>query len=143
MYHSRRDWLQSRGYEALIITSEDAHQSEYVADADKKREFVSGFSGSAGTAVISRTNCWLWTDSRYLLQAQQELDPAGGIPEKSAAIGPKGPIPPQLSSNTVSGNRECAEPGRPRGAHYLWRLCAAVVAERVSALILRRRLRGE
>jgi len=47
-----RDWLRAKGYEALIVTSEDAHQSEYVADCDKKREFVSGFSGSAGTAVI-------------------------------------------------------------------------------------------
>ena len=70
-----RDWLRARGYEALIVTSEDAHQSEYVADADKKREWVSGFSGSAGTVVISLSHAWLWTDSRYLLQAQQQLDP--------------------------------------------------------------------
>jgi Xaa-Pro aminopeptidase len=48
-------------------------QSEYVADADKRREFISGFNGSAGVAVITRDKALLWTDGRYFLQATQQL----------------------------------------------------------------------
>ncbi|EFJ06918.1 hypothetical protein SELMODRAFT_186551 [Selaginella moellendorffii] len=59
--------------DALIVPSEDAHQSEYVADRDKRREFVSGFSGSAGLAVITKNEALLWTDGRYFLQATQQL----------------------------------------------------------------------
>jgi cytoskeletal protein RodZ len=60
-----------------------------VADRDKKREFVSGFSGSAGTAVIGLSQAWLWTDSRYLLQAKQELDPVigGGTSVSAMMVG--------------------------------------------------------
>mmetsp|Transcript_17378 Transcript_17378/g.41867 ORF Transcript_17378/g.41867 Transcript_17378/m.41867 type:complete len:631 (-) Transcript_17378:75-1967(-) len=71
-----RAWLAKEGFAALIVGSEDAHQSEYVADADRRREWVSGFSGSAGTAVISAKGAYLWTDGRYLLQAKQQCDPA-------------------------------------------------------------------
>ena len=69
-----RDWLRAQGFQALVVTSEDAHQSEYVAEGDKRVEFVSGFAGSSGTVVISLDHAWLWTDSRYLLQAKQQLD---------------------------------------------------------------------
>ncbi|KAJ7535907.1 hypothetical protein O6H91_12G050400 [Diphasiastrum complanatum] len=58
---------------ALVIPSEDAHQSEYVADRDKRREFVSHFTGSAGLAVITKDEALLWTDGRYFLQATQQL----------------------------------------------------------------------
>ncbi|KAL7644548.1 UNVERIFIED_CONTAM: hypothetical protein RMT77_004084 [Armadillidium vulgare] len=59
---------------AYIVPSEDAHQSEYLASCDKRREFISGFSGSYGTAVITLTKAALWTDGRYHLQAENELD---------------------------------------------------------------------
>ncbi|KAF9038712.1 peptidase M24, structural domain-containing protein [Panaeolus papilionaceus] len=57
-----------------VIPSEDAHGSEYVAASDKRREFISGFTGSAGQAVVSRNSAYLLTDSRYWIQAQQEVD---------------------------------------------------------------------
>ncbi|XP_074650755.1 xaa-Pro aminopeptidase 1-like [Tubulanus polymorphus] len=60
--------------EAYIIPSEDAHQSEYTADYDKRRQYISGFSGSAGVAVVTRYKAALWTDGRYFLQADQQLD---------------------------------------------------------------------
>ncbi|CAB4044133.1 xaa-Pro aminopeptidase 1 isoform X2 [Paramuricea clavata] len=60
--------------QAYIIPSEDAHQSEYIASSDCRREFISGFSGSAGTAIVTKTKAALWTDGRYFLQAQQQLD---------------------------------------------------------------------
>uniref|UniRef100_A0A3Q7FVA4 Xaa-Pro aminopeptidase n=1 Tax=Solanum lycopersicum TaxID=4081 RepID=A0A3Q7FVA4_SOLLC len=58
---------------ALIIPSEDYHQSEYVSARDKRRAFVSGFTGSAGLALITMDEALLWTDGRYFLQAAQQL----------------------------------------------------------------------
>ncbi|KAL5819412.1 hypothetical protein ACOSQ4_023254 [Xanthoceras sorbifolium] len=59
--------------DALVVPSEDYHQSEYVSARDKRREFVSGFSGSAGLALITMNEALLWTDGRYFLQATQQL----------------------------------------------------------------------
>lgn len=56
-----------------VVLTQDEHQSEYIADADKRREFISGFTGSAGTAVISSDKAALATDGRYFLQAAKEL----------------------------------------------------------------------
>lgn len=59
---------------AYIVPSEDAHQSEYIADVDKRREYISGFTGSAGTAIVTDNDAALWTDGRYFNQAVLELD---------------------------------------------------------------------
>ncbi|KAI4386740.1 hypothetical protein MLD38_004647 [Melastoma candidum] len=58
---------------ALLVPSEDYHQSEYVSARDKRRQFVSGFTGSAGLALITMKEALLWTDGRYFLQATQQL----------------------------------------------------------------------
>jgi len=68
-----RSELITLGIDAFIVASGDAHQSEYVSDADERRQFVSGFTGSAGTALILSTGAYLWTDGRYFLQASNEL----------------------------------------------------------------------
>ncbi|KAF8633799.1 hypothetical protein AX15_001241 [Amanita polypyramis BW_CC] len=73
-----------------IVPSEDAHGSEYVAASDKRREFISGFTGSAGEAIISKAAAYLVTDSRYWLQAERELDTSlWSIVRVSAPDGPK------------------------------------------------------
>ncbi|KAL5557239.1 hypothetical protein UlMin_039475 [Ulmus minor] len=59
--------------DALVVPSEDYHQSEYVSERDKRRQFVSGFSGSAGLALVTKNDARLWTDGRYFLQATHEL----------------------------------------------------------------------
>ncbi|MEM0995987.1 MAG: aminopeptidase P family protein [Bacteroidota bacterium] len=59
--------------DAFIVPSNDPHQSEYVAEHWKAREWISGFSGSAGTVVVTRDQAGLWTDSRYFLQAESEI----------------------------------------------------------------------
>ncbi|KAF0459956.1 Creatinase/aminopeptidase [Gigaspora margarita] len=59
---------------AYIIPSEDSHQSEYVAACDARRSFISGFTGSAGLAVVSNDAAALFTDGRYFLQASKQLD---------------------------------------------------------------------
>ncbi|KIM69481.1 hypothetical protein SCLCIDRAFT_1207910 [Scleroderma citrinum Foug A] len=58
----------------IVVPSEDEHFSEYPAEADKRRSFISGFNGSAGCAVITLQDAFLFTDGRYFLQAEQQLD---------------------------------------------------------------------
>lgn len=53
---------------AYLIETQDAHQSEYVADHDKRREWLTGFTGSAGSALVTSTSALMWTDGRYFLQ---------------------------------------------------------------------------
>ena len=59
---------------AFIFPSTDAHQSEYVADHWRGREWISGFNGSAGTAVVTMKSAALWTDSRYFLAAEEQFE---------------------------------------------------------------------
>lgn len=59
---------------AYIIPSDDAHQSEYLASRDERRAFITGFDGSAGTAVVTQNEALLWTDGRYYQQASNQLD---------------------------------------------------------------------
>lgn len=69
-----RNQMKSNHIDAWIVPSSDPHQSEYVAEHWKERNWISGFSGSAGTALITQDHAGLWTDSRYFLQAEQELE---------------------------------------------------------------------
>ena len=69
--------LRERDLEAYIITGTDPHQSEYVAPRWRSREFISGFTGSAGTVVVTLDSAYLWTDSRYWIQASSQLDGSG------------------------------------------------------------------
>ena len=69
---SLRTEMNTLGMDAYIIPSSDPHQSEYVGDYWKIREFFSGFDGSAGTLVVTKTEVALWTDSRYFLQVEQQ-----------------------------------------------------------------------
>ncbi|XP_028406917.1 xaa-Pro aminopeptidase 1-like [Dendronephthya gigantea] len=69
-----RDQMRKANLSAYIIPATDAHGSEYVRQRDKRREFISGFDGSAGTAVVTLDSAALWTDGRYFLQAEQQLD---------------------------------------------------------------------
>lgn len=69
-----RMWLRSNSIQAFIIPSTDPHLSEYVAPHWQSREWISGFSGSAGTVAITQNKAGLWTDSRYFLQAAAQLE---------------------------------------------------------------------
>ncbi|CAF0999810.1 unnamed protein product [Rotaria sp. Silwood1] len=69
-----RTHLISNSLFAYVIFSEDEHQSEYVQLYDERRAWISGFLGSAGTAVVTLNNAALWTDGRYWTQAEDELD---------------------------------------------------------------------
>lgn len=82
--------MKKRGIDAYVVVTDDFHASEYVGTHFKAREFLSGFTGSAGTLVVLPDSAALWTDGRYFLQAAQQLDGSGielmrmgepGVPE--------------------------------------------------------------
>ena len=68
-----REIMQREHLDAFIFPSTDPHNSEYVPDRWKGREWISGFNGSAGTAVVTMHAAALWTDSRYFIAAEQQL----------------------------------------------------------------------
>lgn len=72
-----RDLMRSKHIDAVIIPGTDPHQSEYPSEHWKFRDYVSGFTGSNGTAVVTLDDAGLWTDSRYFLQAADQLEGSG------------------------------------------------------------------
>lgn len=71
--------MKKHNIDIYIVPTSDFHQSEYVGEYFRGREFLSGFTGSAGTLVVDMENAYLWTDGRYFIQAQQQLSGSGII----------------------------------------------------------------
>ena len=69
--------MQAHGIDLYIIPTDDFHASEYVGAHFRGRHYVSGFTGSAGTLVVTADWAGLWTDGRYFLQAGQQLEGSG------------------------------------------------------------------
>lgn len=82
-----RQFMKKRGLTVYIVPTSDFHQSEYVSEYFKARQFITGFTGSAGTAVITMEEACLWTDGRYFIQAAHELE---GTEVKLCRIGMEG-----------------------------------------------------
>ncbi|MGH4124680.1 MAG: aminopeptidase P family protein [Clostridium sp.] len=72
-----RAFMEEKGMDIYVVPSADNHQSEYVGEYFKARSYVTGFTGSAGTAVITKDKVGLWTDGRYFLQAEHQLKGSG------------------------------------------------------------------
>ncbi len=72
-----RSLMKKKGIDAYLIPTDDFHASEYVGDYFKCREYITGFTGSAGTAVVMQNMAGLWTDGRYFIQAEQQLAGSG------------------------------------------------------------------
>ncbi|MCI8837469.1 MAG: aminopeptidase P family protein [Hungatella sp.] len=72
-----RRLMDERHMDAYLIPTSDFHESEYVGEYFKCRKFITGFTGSAGTAVVTRDDAGLWTDGRYFVQAARELEGSG------------------------------------------------------------------
>lgn len=68
-----REEMKKRNIDIYVVPTSDFHESEYVGEHFKARKFITGFTGSAGTAVITQTEAGLWTDGRYFVQAEREL----------------------------------------------------------------------
>ncbi len=69
-----REKMEERGIDIYVVPTSDFHESEYVGEHFKARKFITGFTGSAGTAVITKTEAGLWTDGRYFIQAAAQLE---------------------------------------------------------------------
>ena len=82
-----RDLMRSKHIDAVIIPGTDPHQSEYPSEHWKFRDYVSGFTGSNGTAVVTLDDAGLWTDSRYFLQAAEQLEGSGFTLRKENILG--------------------------------------------------------
>ncbi|NFG42405.1 aminopeptidase P family protein [Clostridium botulinum] len=72
-----REIMNKENIDYYVVPSGDFHQSEYVAEHFKSRAYITGFTGSAGTALIGREKGILWTDGRYFIQAEQQLKDSG------------------------------------------------------------------
>lgn len=72
-----RKLMAERAIDIYVVPTSDFHESEYVGVYFKARKYITGFSGSAGTAVITQTEAGLWTDGRYFIQAQRQLEGSG------------------------------------------------------------------
>ena len=90
-----RKCMEEKNIDVYVVPTADFHQSEYVGEHFKARKFITGFSGSAGTAVITKTEARLWTDGRYFIQAAVQLEGTTvelmkmgepGVPEMNAYI---------------------------------------------------------
>lgn len=104
-----RELMRAAGLDAYLVPSTDPHQSEYVAKAWQRRAFISGFSGSAGTVVVTAERAGLWTDSRYYLQAEQQLAGSGIDLQRQGQ--PDVPEPADwLSAQLGSGGRVGLDP---------------------------------
>ena len=71
---SLRQEMAKRNISVYIVPTADFHESEYVGSYFKARKYITGFTGSAGTAVITQTEAGLWTDGRYFIQAAEQLE---------------------------------------------------------------------
>lgn len=85
-----RELMKERGIFALLVPTSDFHESEYVGEYYKCRHFITGFTGSAGTAVITQEEAGLWTDGRYFVQAGEQLS---GTCVKLYKMGSPGVLP--------------------------------------------------
>ncbi len=72
-----RERMEWEGIDAWIVPTDDYHTSEYVSEYFRNREWLTGFTGSAGTALVTKDRAYLWTDGRYFIQAQMELKDSG------------------------------------------------------------------
>ena len=75
-----RDLMKESGVDVYLIPTSDFHESEYVGDHFKARRYMTGFTGSAGVAVVTMTEAGLWTDGRYFIQAAAQLEGSGVTP---------------------------------------------------------------
>jgi len=71
-----RSYMEANNLDVFLVPTDDPHLSEYPPDCFARREFISGFTGSAGTAVVTREEALLWTDGRYHQQAEAQLEPS-------------------------------------------------------------------
>ena len=112
--------MAKRNFDAYIIPTDDFHASEYVGDYFKSREFMSGFTGSAGTLIVLKDRAALWTDGRYFLQAASQLE--GSSIELMKSGQPGVLTIPQYLFNHLEKGATIAFDGRTVSEHFIRKL---------------------
>ena len=111
-----RERMRAAGVTHLLVPSDDFHQSEYVSDHFKSRAYISGFTGSAGTLILSLDDARLFTDGRYYIQAERQLEGSGITLMKSGSEGV--PTPAEYLAESLREGGVLAFDGRCVGAKY-------------------------
>ena len=125
-----RKKMRETGVDACLIPTNDFHGSEYVGDYFKCREYISGFTGSAGTLVVTLEDAGLWTDGRYFLQAAQQLEGSGIALKKERQPGV--PTIEEYLKNTLKRGQTLGFDGRCIMADYAEKLIAQLNAKGIA-----------
>lgn len=125
--------MRQRGIDMYIIPTADFHQSEYVGEFFKVREYMTGFTGSAGTAVVTKEEAFLWTDGRYFIQAAKQLEGSGiklmksgepGVPDifrfLSGNLPKQGCIGFDGRAISVQDGKQYADIAKAKGGHIVY-----------------------
>ena len=128
---SLRTLMAEESIDAYLVPSDDPHLSEYVAPCYERRAFISGFTGSAGVAVVTADEAYLWTDGRYWLQAEQELDGASWKLMKQGS--PGCPEVAKFLCDTLGGGK--AQKETPRAVGIDPSVHAAAVAKDLASTL--------
>lgn len=112
--------MQQERIDYYLVPTSDYHHSEYVSDYFKCREYASGFTGSAGTLLISSDRAWLWTDGRYYLQAEEELSDSDITLMKDGSFGV--PTVNEFLQKTLTSGQVLAFDGRLYTANAILKL---------------------
>ena len=127
-----RNKMRENNIGIYIVPTNDYHSSEYVADYFKTREYITGFTGSAGVAVITMNEAGLWTDGRYFIQAEKELDGSEVTLYKFGLPGTPDIV--EFVSSKIGENERVGFDGRCISADFVSRLRKSLENKKVQAI---------
>ena len=124
-----RSLMRARGWDALVISGTDPHQSEYPAARWKQVAWISGFTGEAGDIVITAEHAGLWTDTRYFIQARRQLEDSGIVLHKTRV--PEQVLIPQWLREAFAGQEELvvAVDGLCQSREAMEEMCAELCSD--------------
>ncbi|USD34575.1 MULTISPECIES: aminopeptidase P family protein [Vibrio] len=128
-----REEMAEHQFDAYIVTNNDPHSSEYSADYWLAREWISGFTGSAGNAVITTKSGGLWTDGRYYIQATEQLQGSGLTLFKARL--PETPTIAQYLADSLEQNSRVGVDGRSISQQFYLELKAAFKAKSIQLVL--------
>ncbi|NOI78151.1 aminopeptidase P family protein [Vibrio coralliilyticus] len=128
-----REKMAEHQFDAYIVTNNDPHSSEYSADYWLAREWISGFTGSAGNAVITTQSGGLWTDGRYYIQAAEQLQGSGLALFKARL--PETPTIAQYLADSLEQNSRVGVDGRSISQQFYLELKAAFKAKSIQLVL--------
>ncbi|MCG9677719.1 aminopeptidase P family protein [Vibrio sp. Isolate24] len=128
-----REKMAEHQFDAYIVTNNDPHSSEYSADYWLAREWISGFTGSAGNAVITTQSGGLWTDGRYYIQAAEQLQGSGLTLFKARL--PETPTIAQYLADSLEQNSRVGVDGRSISQQFYLELKAAFKAKSIQLVL--------